>query len=133
MSKEQLQKEIISKEGIILSEGTHNLTHLLTSAYDLITNYNLEEDAKAAKIITDIRKCFVNTNQENKDENLPTYYNQYYNYICIPDENQEEASILFNEDIFNYFSEISPEGYYFSSHPGDGSLFGWWKCEDKEF
>jgi len=132
MSKEQLQKEIISKEGIIFSEGTYNLTHLLPSAYDLIKQYRLDkEDNKAAEICKNIEKIFINTDPEDKEEYLPTYRNQYYNEIYIPEENQEEASIFFNEDIFNYFNDIAPEGFYFSSHPGDGSCFGFWKIEEE--
>lgn len=132
MSKEQLQELITQKEGLIFSEGTHNLTHLLPSAYDLIKQYGLDkEDNKAAEICKDIEKIFVNTDPEETEKLLPTFRNQYYNKIYIPEEKQEEAGYIFNEAIFNYFNDIVPEGFYFSSHPGNGSCFGFWKIEEE--
>jgi hypothetical protein len=34
------------------------------------------------------------------------------------------------EDAFNELNALCPEGYYFGSHPGDGSLFGVWEAEE---
>lgn len=42
----------------------------------------------------------------------------------------EEAVEILNEDIFDEMDAISPEGYYFGSHPGDASDFGYWPIDD---
>ena len=34
------------------------------------------------------------------------------------------------EDLFDELDILSPEGFYFGAHPGDGSDFGFWECED---
>jgi hypothetical protein len=34
------------------------------------------------------------------------------------------------DEAYNKMNELSPEGYYFGSHPGNGSDIGWFKCED---
>lgn len=43
----------------------------------------------------------------------------------------EECSYLLNEEIFNLLQHYAPEGYYFGSHPGDGSDFAYWKIEEE--
>jgi len=33
-------------------------------------------------------------------------------------------------ELFDVLNNYAPEGYYFGSHPGDGSDFGYWKLEE---
>lgn len=128
MSIKNLQKDIKKAEGYILSDGTCNLTHILPKCYDLIVAYNLRTDIK-----TEITKVFVNTlATTSKEKLLPTFENQYYSRIEIPDNKQEESGYIFNELIFNYFNNISPKGFYFGSSEGDGACFGWFKIEENE-
>ena len=128
MSIKDLQKEIRQKEGIILSTDTLNLEQLLPSAYDLIVAYNMRTSLKE-----EIEAVFTNTDEEEEEKQLPTYTNQYYSRIKIPDNKQEEASYLWNEDIFNYFNNISPNGYYFGSSEGDGACIGFFKFNKEDY
>lgn len=43
-----------------------------------------------------------------------------------------ERSFILWEDAFDYLDSIAPRGYYFGSHPGDGSNYGFWKIEEVE-
>jgi len=46
-------------------------------------------------------------------------------------EDMEEATRLCFEDLFNLMDKITPEGCYFSAHPGNGSDYGFWKTEEE--
>ena len=130
MSIKDLQRTIRQEQGYILSDGTLNLTHLLPKAYDLMDDFNLRTNLKQ-----EIESVFVNTDRElDKIEILkPTFYNQYHSAVEIPEEKQEDANYLWNEDIYNYFNNIAPTGYYFGSSIGDGACIGWFKCEEEDY
>ena len=42
----------------------------------------------------------------------------------------EDCAYLVNEVLFDALNEYAPVGCYFGAHPGDGSDFGFWPCED---
>ena len=42
----------------------------------------------------------------------------------------EELSRLITETLFDLLNELAPLGFSFSSHCGDGALFGFWLCEE---
>ena len=42
----------------------------------------------------------------------------------------QELSELCSETLFDLLNELAPLGFSFSSHCGDGALFGFWLCEE---
>ena len=113
----EFKKTITGKSGLIISEATHRNEDLLSATYDILNKFglNLPLQAEIFEIFTE----------------EPTSFNVFYGYTSIPDEKQEEATQLFNEDVYSYFNEIAPNGYYFGTSEGDASCFGWFlqECE----
>ena len=52
--------------------------------------------------------------------------------IAMFNEDHEEASELWNEEVIPYLDSISPPNTYFGSTEGNGSELGWWKYEEEE-
>lgn len=119
MNKVDFQKHVRKNEGYILSDGTLNLEHLLSKAYDFIVLYNLETELKE-----DILECFEYDGEVNGD----LFLKQYYDEARLNED--YNATVLWNEDVYMYFNEIAPDGYYFGSSDGDGALIGWFKYEE---
>ncbi len=44
------------------------------------------------------------------------YLSQEADYLCMA--------------LFTEIDAIAPDGYYFGAHPGDGSDYGFWECEE---
>ena len=42
----------------------------------------------------------------------------------------EDMTYFLNEELFDVLDSYAPDGYYFGSNIGDGSDFGYWKCEE---
>ena len=118
LTKENLVREIIAEEGLIISEATLNIADLLTTYYDLIRDYNLSDEM--AKTI----KGFF--------DKEPTVTNYFYSRCKLLSEKEEEAQMFLNEDLFDFLSDIAPDGFYFGSAEGDGACFGFFRGEKDE-
>lgn len=121
MGKRDFQKDVRKNGGYILSDGTLNLKHLLPKAYDLMVAYRIrttlpEEILKVVKVEGDVGFADL-------------FLKQYYGEMTIPEENEQDATYLWNEDVYNFFNELSPAGYYFGGSDGDGACIGWFKME----
>lgn len=119
MSIRDFQKAVRQNGFYEFSHGNLNYEYLLAKAYDFINGWNIKKGKKLTREIADVLGL------DSKHSSAIDAY--YYGWLEMKDE--ERASWLWNEDIFNLFNDISPKGYYFSSHEGDGSLFGWFKEE----
>ena len=43
---------------------------------------------------------------------------------------RSEPAMWLLEDLFDVLNDYAPAKHYFGSHPGDGSDYGFWPCED---
>ena len=50
---------------------------------------------------------------------------KHWNELAI-----EEAQSQFLSELFDLLDQEAPEGFYFGSHPGDGSDYGFWQMEE---
>lgn len=119
--KEQVVRELIAKsEGFILSEDTLKISDLLQGAFRFLHQHELN-----GPLMKDIMSLFQATFVLDV-----LCYGTYHDELKL--DSSESASYLWNEDVFNYFNEIAPEGYYFGSSEGDGACIGWFKCAEED-
>lgn len=129
MSKRELQTIIRENEGVTLSVGTGNLNHLLASAHDLIVRMDLKgnpyryiQNKPFRQEIRDVFKYTQPDAQKNLKRGFTLWDYVYHDDAEIADDG--EAHRVWDE-VENYFQSISPSGFWFGSHPGDGSDIGW--------
>jgi hypothetical protein len=114
---------VINNEGFVLSDGTLNSVHLLAKAYDFLKNNELNEN---------LRKEILTVFEVDGVIEEGLFAKQYWGEATIPQEKTFEANEILNEDVFNYFMEISPKGYSFGNQEGDGACIGWFRYEEDD-
>lgn len=67
------------------------------------------------------------TGRKPKIDGLTSYINHLDSEFTWKDLENEPWLI---EDLFDKLNDIAPDGFYFGAHPGDGSDYGFWECED---
>jgi len=133
MSKRDLQKAIKENEGFILSNGTLNLEHLLSSAYDTIVSYNLKGNPNShiqtTTIRNDILECFVIDGDFMKSND--SLYEKVYHGEANINEKAPYSPYDVWDDVNSYFQSLAPDGYYFGSLEGNDSYIGWFKYNEE--
>lgn len=119
MAVKELQDFIKENKGYIISEATLLTSDLCQEAYRVIGIFNIRPKFRRelAYLIGDkhIEWGFSDNILDNYESELG-----------------QQASWLWNEDIFHYFNYIAPKGYYFGSHEGDGACIGWFQYDEEE-
>lgn len=71
-------------------------------------------------------------------KDTPEYRSFWFNYPEVvevmgveDDPRWESEAVLYflNERLMDIMQKYAPDGYYFGSHPGDGSDFGYWDVQ----
>lgn len=128
MSIKQLKHDIRRNGGYILSDGTLNMQHLLPKAHDVLIAYNIN----AKQLKQEIVECFTfDTKSWKKVHAGSLFAAQYWGRAEIKKdfENDSNADYVWHDAVYNFFDNLSPNGYYFGSSEGDGACIGWFKLE----
>ena len=126
---EYFMNKITDFGGYTFSEGTHDTACLLAKAYDLLNGLEFSDEVeyipwRIARFSNQVEKAL----SWDRDEYDSAFEAYYWGALQVVDE--EQASYLL-DDAFDILGSLSPEGYYFGSHEGDGACFGWWKYQEE--
>ena len=114
MSKKELQKYIREREGLILSEGTLRPEDLLSTVYDFLQSWGIRFNKK------DILDLFEYESEYNLSAQV------YWDKAGLKDD-YDVWEVW--QKIADFLNDVAPAGYYFGSHPGDGSCIGFFRDE----
>ena len=113
MKKEEILSLISNNEGFSVIHGTHRNEDLIPSFMEVINIFDPEKAKELKAKYPEMEKALKDL-EENEDTN---YFES------------EERDYILNEVLFDVLDSFAPANYYFGSHPGDGSDFGFWKAE----
>jgi hypothetical protein len=97
---------------------------------DELKNVSLSEATMRPE---DLIPCFIYAIRQIDPDNKPLMDSMHELEVVIQDELYfESEDCQYDLDyLFDTLNELAPEGYYFGSHPGDGSDYGFWECEEE--
>jgi hypothetical protein len=113
-----------------LSWGTMRTEDLIPCFMNFLDS--IKDDCQIANEFEEIQKDV----EKLVIETLKGYGNYYCEKDRIPEfgiSSAELASYILNEDIWELLNKISPENCCFTSHPGDGTDFGFWEFEEDDY
>lgn len=130
MLQSNIKSAIKNDGGFILSSGDLRLESLLAKTFDFLQHNEVEG---SEKIMDDIWNVFSFKDFIDTEERCDLYRYTVCSWAMIPTEKFEEASYLFNEDVYDFMNALTPENYYFGSSRGDGALIGWFEYEQEGY
>lgn len=84
----------------------------------------------------DLIPKFIDTIQKILDKDMS--HNLWMSLITLQNRMIDDPDYFGSETcqddltyLFDILNSLAPEGYYFGSHPGDGSDYGFWQCEEE--
>ena len=115
MKKEEILSLISNNEGFSVIHGTHRNEDLIPSFMEVINIFDPEKAKELKAKYPEMEKALKELAEDSYKE--ISYFGS------------EESSYFLNEVLFDVLDSYSPENFYFGSHPGDGSDYGYWKEE----
>ena len=105
-----------------------SLSHATMRPEDLIPAFCRFLRLQAPTVLNEIIEDYKDLPWMNDSLNFPED-TQYLRWD-IPPELCQSVMYLCEDTLFDSLNDIAPEGCYFGSHPGDGSDYGFWECEE---
>lgn len=102
---------------------------MLTPMSEELKNVSLSEATMRPE---DLIPCFISALRQIEADNAGIMSSLDQMENDMTDENYYESDdCQFDLDyLFDLLNSAAPDGFYFGSHPGDGSDYGFWECED---
>ena len=106
------QVEILADLNCSVIHGTHRVCDLVPAFLGVIEN--TPEYAQIVQTNDYNLKVIFDPSADDSDERWES----------------DDMCYFLNEELFDILNDYAPGGYYFGSHPGDGSDFGFWTIEE---
>ena len=79
----------------------------------------------------DLIPAFIDLLEELDSKKAEEFKLSWFSELLL--EDREETLSQMTESLFELLEGFAPTGLYFGAHPGDGSDYGYWVCEDQSW